>query len=174
MPNWCYNIIEVTGNEKDLKSFVKKIKGKDRDFDFNTIIPYPKEYAVLDKKCNKMRDDGVNFKDIPKDGYNNGGYSWCISNWGTKWNAVEPDVSVEKNIVQISFDTAWSPSINITEKLSEMFKTLEFKHKYEEGGCDFSGTITLKNGVTLSNISGLYNDFPISSHDWQEDLEGEI
>lgn len=46
MPNWVRNEIEVYGNEKDMQRFLKKIKSKDSDFDFNKIIPMPKSLDV--------------------------------------------------------------------------------------------------------------------------------
>jgi len=165
MPNWCYNEMEVTGSKENLVKFMDFIKGDKRDFDFNKVLPYPEEYEKLDLET---PDQFV--------GYNNGGYNWCIKNWGTKWNACEPnitltDVSPKSSIVEISFDSAWSPSEPITRKLSELFPDLTFKHSYEEGGCDFSGCLVCKNGKILEDKTGLYDDFPISEHYYEEDEE---
>ena len=172
MPNWCYNIIEVIGDNAEVNKMVEKIEGEDTEFDFNKVLPYPEKYAILDKKSNGMRDKNVDLKDIPTDGFNSGGYEWCISNWGTKWNACEPVVSADGNIAEISFDTAWSPSLGVTKALSELFPTLTFKHSYEEGGCDFSGFTIFDGGEVIEDKSGNYEAFPISEH-WDEDDEEE-
>jgi len=171
MPNWNYNIIEVIGDEAEINKMVELIEGKDTEFDFNKVLPYPEKYAILDKKSNEMRDKNVDLKDIPTDGFNSGGYEWCIENWGTKWNACEPVVSADGNMAEISFDTAWSPSLQVTKMLSKLFPTLIFKHSYEEGGCDFSGYVIFEDGETIEDESGDYDDYPISEHETWDDEE---
>ena len=174
MPNYCYNIIEISGDEDEINKMVELIEGEETEFDFNKVLPYPEKYAMLDKKCNEMRDNKVDLKNIPTDGFNSGGYEWCISNWGTKWNAIEAVVSALGDVAEISFDTAWSPSLELTKALSELFPTLDFKHSYEEGGCDFSGYILFENGDILEDKSGNYESYPISEHEvWDDEDEDE-
>jgi hypothetical protein len=44
MPNYVSNRLEVVcGNEQELNQFLSFVKGEDRDFDFNKIIPMPME-----------------------------------------------------------------------------------------------------------------------------------
>lgn len=161
MPNWCYNQIEIRGNKDDLIELAKSIKSDKSDFDFNNVIPYPKEYADLDTENNGK-------------GYNSGGYEWCIDTWGTKWNACDVIVSKNGNLLNIDFETAWSPSIPITQRLSSVFPDLKFKHSYEEGGCDFSGFVVFENGESVEEQDGYYDDYPITEHEsYDEDGEGE-
>lgn len=47
-------------------------------------------------------------------------YNWSISNWGTKWNACEPEIIIGKNYVKFIFDTAWSTPEPIFQKMTEM------------------------------------------------------
>ena len=70
MPNWCENEIRVSGDTKKVKAFMKFVKSKDQDFDFEKVIPLPK--GEWD-------------------------YQWCLDNWDTKWNAcdvVHPKISL--------------------------------------------------------------------------------
>lgn len=46
MPNWCQNLITITGLKEDLITFKQAVRSDDRDFDFNTLIPMPKELDV--------------------------------------------------------------------------------------------------------------------------------
>ena len=55
-------------------------------------------------------------------------YSWCVNNWGTKWNAM--DVSVGNNTIE--FDTAWSAPIPVIEKLAEMFPDVTITHTWAD------------------------------------------
>ena len=61
-------------------------------------------------------------------------YDWCISNWGTKWNAYGYD----ENGVDyhdgdsLCFQTAWSAPHPILEKLTEMFPEIELEHEWAD------------------------------------------
>jgi hypothetical protein len=179
MPNYCYNLVEVEGEEKEIKRLVDFVSTKDNEFDFESVLPYPKEWKELDNKVAQMRDDNIPFDKIPKDGYNQGGYEWCIRTWGTKWNSIQSTASDVQEIpnregvfrVDFEFDTAWSPSTSVTEALSKEFPTLLFIHKFEEGGCDFSGEYMFEGGECISAEDGEYDDFPITNHDEFRDYE---
>ena len=162
MPNWCYNRIEIEGSEKERLRMKAFIHGDDDDveFDFNKILPYPEKYAKMDAEVD---EDGIN----RSKGFNAGGYDWCIANWGTKWNAC--DVIVADDGFEIDFDTAWSPSLPVTLALSKLFPTLIFTHRYEEGGCDYSGFSVFRNGKEVDSAEGDYNAYAISNHDWEND-----
>ncbi len=57
-------------------------------------------------------------------------YEWCIRNWGTKWNACDPDWCLEEGILY--FQTAWSPPIPVIEALAEKYPDLEFTHRWAD------------------------------------------
>jgi len=157
MPNWCMNEIEVWGKNKSLRKLMDTIRNEDCDFDFNKISPYPANYIEQDNKVEGQFD-----------GYNNGGHQWCLKNWGTKWNASEPSVSIGVKYLMMSFDTAYTPSLPVTGKLSKLFPDLKFKHSYEEEGCDFSGYRVMKEGEVIREADGDYDAFPITDHIYEE------
>ena len=49
-------------------------------------------------------------------------YDWCIDNWGTKWNALEP---VWLDDTHVTFETAWSYADPILRKLSRKYPSLK-------------------------------------------------
>jgi len=87
-------------------------------------------------------------------------YSWCVENWGTKWDAgsVSCDTTVgnmellasaqDTSPVEITytFDTAWSPPTPVIAKLSELYPTVSITHSYIEEGCVFAGESCTKQG----------------------------
>lgn len=81
-------------------------------------------------------------------------YEWCIANWGTKWEACDPEVR-ENTIV---FETAWSPATPIVEKLAKMFPQLNFLYKYFEPGVNLAGINNYAQGNCLSCTSYDYNE----------------
>ena len=149
MPNHCSNILKIKGKQEDLAKFKKlaaaisteydsitgKAKKEKTIMDFNKFIPYPKKYKDLDKAAAKYQREHPNAFDAPKDGYNSGGYEWCINNWGTKWNAYEENLKEGRNMLTYAFTTAWSPPEKVLNKMATMFPKLNFKDTWsEEGG----------------------------------------
>ncbi len=89
-------------------------------------------------------------------------YSWCIANWGTKWDVSESRLHSEDlmpDLVQLAsgeeepdgsvefrFETAWGPPTAAFETVSLDFPELEFTLDYQEPGMGFAGTAKFKNG----------------------------
>lgn len=155
MPNWCENELYVKGTKKLVAEFQNKAKGE-KILDFNKFIPYPTKYAEADKRFREWREQNPNksLRDAPEDGYNNGGYRWCIDNWGTKWNASHfedyknnpdsEDWGDDWIELRYKFDTAWAPPLLIIRKMAQNFPELEFTLLYFESGAEFSGRFTIK------------------------------
>jgi hypothetical protein len=101
MPNWVRTTITVRGPGPLLAGLWEKVL-VDSGIDFNRIIPCP--------------------PDVESE------YHWNIAHWGTKWNATDDKVNVEKN--EIVFNTAWSQPIPIYDALSRQFRSLRFYCKY--------------------------------------------
>lgn len=92
------------------------------------------------------------------DGFNLGGYDWCFSNWGTKWN-IGDEVEFEDHGDELYFNflSAWSPPCEIILEMSNKFPILKFKMKYYEAGMGFKGTYKVEGGVVVKDVSSNYN-----------------
>jgi hypothetical protein len=130
MPNWCENETDITG-PKDVIDNILAIS-----------------------RVNRMEDDlGEHFfsmralHPIPDDV---DWYSWCIENWGTKWDIANPYVGVTQDkdtaTINLSYDTAWSPPIEFFQYLSRKFPDITISTKYYEPGMEFIGERTFSNG----------------------------
>ena len=89
MPNHCESDLRVfppsnVGPNDRLKDLVEFIAP---GFDFDKVIPYPEHYAEADQQRREDKDNGLSWDECRPDGYNHGGYEWCIEHWDTKWNA---------------------------------------------------------------------------------------
>lgn len=150
MPNWCDCDLFVTAETKnELDEFKAAVASEDRVIDANKIIPYPEVYKKLDDSAAALRKDpNTHWTEIPKDGFNSGGYEWCIENWGTKWNFCSAKITKEdENELFYTFETAWSPPIPLIAKMSEMFPNLCFVLKYYEQGMGYKGSVFYEGGV---------------------------
>jgi len=162
LPNWCDNKLHIFGaNSKELKRFEKfakrpdsvvcqlSIEGDEVDIlDFNNFISYPEKFA----KADEARRLGLS----EEDGYNHGGYGWCVSHWGTKWGACHVSSSMTKRSLFYAFDTAWAPPVPVIYKMAELFPKLEFHLNYAEAGCAFAGKLWVKGRRVLKDESGKY------------------
>ena len=143
MPNWCSNDLTIT--TKTPKQFTKLIQGitnnSDQPFDFNRIIPIPKE---LEETTAPNR---VNEKEmIAKYGYSDW-YNFCCAKWGTKWNACDVDLQLTSpTSLSISFNTAWSPPTPVIEAIAEKYPFADITLSFYEEGMGFAGEVFFSKG----------------------------
>lgn len=163
MPNHVENDLTVIGKTKDIKLFKKSVKSQESIIDADKIIPYPENFKTLDKISKQWELDHPQnpFKDRPKDGFNSGGYEWCVENWGTKWGFYEthlskPETYGDTTELTYHFKTAWSPAFPIITKMGEMFPQLSFILRYFERGAGFNGILEIENGKVTRNEDGKY------------------
>ena len=155
MPNHCESNLRVTGDTKTIDKMLERYSGE-VTIDANKIIPYPQEYAEADRKSEeaieRARKGEITFEEAyrVKDGYNNGGYSWCVENWGTKWGMYEfSEIDRTSTGIQVGFQTAWEPPLPIIRKMSEEFPELLFTLTYIEEGNGFSGVYEAQAGEVI-------------------------
>ena len=113
MPNWTENNVLFVGKKKQLKTLKNMLKSKDNDFDFNNIVPMPKN--IYRGSLGTVEEE--------KYGKNNW-YHWSIDNWGTKWNAVDTTVEENGSTLSYNFMTAWDCPREIVNALMRMRKTI--------------------------------------------------
>ncbi len=169
MPNWCENKLVIVGPERDMNAMLDTFGGHEsadeetRIFDFNKIVPYPKHLAELDERALEQRKEleklpsaqqaeYISKNGLPEDGFNHGGFEWCIKNWGTKWPAERARITTRKRgRLSATFQTAWSRPIPVIAAASFKFPTLQFDLRYYEPGMAFKGYLSMKNGLVLKS-----------------------
>ena len=111
---------------------------EEQPFDFNRIVPKP---AVVDfLSASDLRSSSM--EEHP----NRNWYDWCLSMWGTKWNAYEFE---EVFAGKYTFYTAWDPPIPVVRSLSWLFPEVEIAIKFYEPGMGLYGFNTYKAGEEL-------------------------
>ena len=155
MPNWCYNRLEVFGGDEEgysRKDFFSAI-------DLEKPNPTPLEIYLPMSDYHKTME-----------GYNNGGYSWCLETWGTKW--AESDFTIE-SIDDISsrftFESPWGPPIEGYQKISKIYPSLYFVHDWQEDGMCFAGVAIYHHGHIVFQKETNHEDWP----EWLEEYEND-
>ncbi|HMB06331.1 MAG TPA: hypothetical protein VKP69_21685, partial [Isosphaeraceae bacterium] len=124
MANSCDNDLTVEGPAEVLAEFLRFAAGESA-FDFNQFVPYPEAFQRQDEAVKTWDREHAGCRDWrarPKNGYNSGGYEWCIANWGTKslaWRVeVEPVIGYDGKLVQLafSFKTDRDPPLPVIKK----------------------------------------------------------
>jgi len=134
MPNWCWNHLEVSGDEIQLREFVEK------------SLVSPEENEIHDKT--EFSFEGTLPRGDRKDWYN-----WSLKNWGTKWDACEPHIDHNDiNYFAVSFETAWAPPINWIDNIMKDFPDLCFTLEYEEPGMCFGGRLSAQYEVIWDDL----------------------
>ena len=112
MPNWCDNSVTITASKEKIDAIEAGLKLSEQVL-FESIRPRPET-------------EEENW------------YEWNVNNWGTKWEASVHDFNRESdNTIWVSFDSAWSPPIELYEWMSE--NEYEVLAYYHEGGMGFIG-----------------------------------
>ena len=155
MPNHCENELFMNGDPGDIEEVFAYMKTENNEFDFNQLIPYPQKYKEMDDERQRLgyEDFHKKYGKEAKDGFNAGGYDWCVDNWGTKWNAY----SIFRDGSSVRFDTAWAPPEPIIMALAKKFPMVSFHHEYFEGGVGFAGGISYYG---LCDFDERYEDEP--------------
>lgn len=82
-------------------------------------------------------------------------YVFNVANWGSKWNATETQTEETDEAYLLYFQTAWTPVINVVEKLSKRYG-LDVYYQYIEPGCGFAGEMIYSDGDLIDE--GNYDD----------------
>lgn len=116
MPNWCTN--NATFEHDDPAMIKRMVDGFSEGRLFQEFVPCPQELlegvspAPEDKAEANMKKHG--FADW---------YTWCLANWGTKWDisndGFDPSIGDGDRSVFLSFDTAWGPPVQFYQRLEE-------------------------------------------------------
>jgi hypothetical protein len=163
MPNWCENLLIVSGDHNQLAGFVEKSilksdksKPDEWEFTFKGIHPIPHELLEINSNHGWNGDetdiDGKkvyqNHLDdlVSKFGYHNC-YDWSVANWGTKWDCNHISMQSSDNQFQVVYDTAWYPNFNWVKYASKAYPCLKFELKFYDLQSEFCGIAECKNGV---------------------------
>jgi hypothetical protein len=153
MPNWCANSLKLVAttaeSEKKLAEIVHELErakcaGESAEI-FKLIKPIPEALMITSGWLGKDTPEQAALEleqaaNLKKYGYKDW-YSFCIAEWGTKWdtntsNEDEP-YTIEGNQVTIYFDTAWAPPMQIYYALEDMGFKVEAT--YVEQGMGYIG-----------------------------------
>ena len=163
MPNWCSNELCISAGSATTEEIIDFLKERidryrkriqivreetkmhpfqsdpssvhRRLFDFDQLIPYPEEFAKRDRDSVTLsREEFKEKYGNDTDGFNSGGYEWCVNNWGTKWDA--EDVTYVPERSTFYFNTAWGPVKPIISALHKRFPDATLYYEYYEHGAD--------------------------------------
>lgn len=137
MPNWCFNSVVFRGSPTDLAALVERVRGDHAALGFAKVIPEPPE--VMESSEEGILTDRQ--------------HGWRCENWGTKWDVdVEssdaPGVTVGVSVrsLEMCFDTAWSPSLPVTDAMAKLFPALVVDHIYSDEAMALAGRAVWRGG----------------------------
>lgn len=121
MPNWCANLVSISGEEDQMTKFKNDAKTDKDVLSFEKMLPCPE---------------------------NEDGYNWRIANWGTKWDIDNTDTEIlfdSPYQLILRFITAWAPPEEFFNTISKRYPDLYFTCVYAEPGMDFDGMFSFGN-----------------------------
>ena len=132
MPNWCHNIIEISGPIEELNLFERTMhkfnnfSGMYDDFCLNQTVPIPKKL---------YQKENIDSKEIE---------DWIYANWGCR-DVFNVEINInnygETGLIIANCCSSWGPPEKWPGHMIKKFQLLSVKiHYYESGGCVY-GTI---------------------------------
>jgi Ferredoxin-like domain in Api92-like protein len=149
MPNWCENTFTVEGAEKDVQRFKQLAKPKatqaGADLSLASLYPIPEGVYQGDLGPEETQRYGKNnWRD------------WCITYWGTKWDADARLTNELPDFLVYEFESAWSPPVAWLTKVARDFPRLRFTLIYDEAGMGFAGTAIVDQGKLIVDTGKEY------------------
>jgi hypothetical protein len=153
MPNWCENQLTILcfNNETAeavLDAICERVDLPDGTQEltltFEKVLPQPEHISDSTTVTDKMPD----------------WWYWRNQNWGTKWDVEKttyPTVRLRadgKAEIAFVFDTAWSPSLPVSEAIARKFPNTIVAHAYDEAGMDFGGFVVWADGKMAEDENG--------------------
>ena len=133
MPNWTDNYVSFEGSKEKIQELKKLFASDKQVFDFNKIVPMPEDSDDFNATGSITHDQMMQ---------ENNWYFWSAKNWGTKWNAVEPNLDVDNECkLEYSFRTAWDAPRGVIQEIydsrDKIIKDLTYVkwscfHEFEE------------------------------------------
>lgn len=154
MPNWCENQLTILCFDKEtaeivLDAICEQVElpdgSQERTLTFHKVLPQPDHIG---------NDTLITSSGMPD------WWHWRNENWGTKWDVEQttyPTVHSRadgKTEITFLFDTAWSPSLPVSEAIARKFPTTIVAHSYDEPGMDFGGFTVWADGKTTEDENG--------------------
>ena len=137
MPNWCSNVIVITGDKDKIKTILEKLG----------TIPVNTDHKVFETL-------------IGADTESNGWYESNLKRYGTKWDVSPEDSNIEfsDDIITMSPPTAWSPPVPFCVTLAKEYG-VQVEIKFFEPGCDFAGrSVINEQGEIIEEDDYDYNE----------------
>ena len=196
MPNWVKNRMFINGNDKQVKNVLNAILNKNKDVDFNKIVPMPSSldvesssnailgYKIIThssdtydavnfaKKTKEEQDKCIELGNIYKENIEKYGhtdwYGWRLDNWGTKWNACD----TINDGTYVEFNTAWSAPLGIYEALAKMFPDVDISFDWADEDAGYNvGSGNLEDGKLYFTAldGGTKEAFELYMEIWQNE-----
>ena len=144
MPNWVWNRVTVSGEPEQLEAF-RKQAGMATPLDPAPVFSFWNFIKPADDIVEEYKAGDALSSD---DKSPNNWYNWNNREWGTKWDANDPEFtdSDTGKSIEYRFDTAWAPPEPVFYAMIQQFPELDFSIYYREeqgwgGEIDGSGGV---------------------------------
>ena len=151
MPNWCENQMWITTSNKDtynkIKTHLETKPEVNENGDYKDVGLFGLLYPEPDYENTIVKHA---FQDGFVEDKSQSWWDWRVTNWGTKWDVRSDDLfgvdfseddEHKEYIIELSFNTAWSPPLEWIQYCEEKYEAegLKFQLNYFEGGMGFCG-----------------------------------
>ncbi len=127
MPNWVYNNIIISGDSEKVEAVKAQLDATTQKPETETTS-YTTENPIF-SFWNIVRPSASDFEAYRDQGW----YDWNVTNWGTKWDASDVEVTDnEPGLWSVYFQTAWAPPHEALVALSDQHPEVSIRNEWRE------------------------------------------
>lgn len=137
MPNWCTNLIKISGNEDNLQRFISDFT-RSGNLAMSNILPTP---SYLLYKASEPTKTNIFVSCGDNQAYQMDWYKWRLFHWGVKWDLSVPEVCeclCSDNTYAFVCMTPWCAPSEFFKYISDMYNLDIVIYGYEPGVCFIS------------------------------------
>lgn len=165
MPNWCYNSMDINGDEEAKDELYRQLTYPVYDDENEGIVvlcgyPETKDKGITMREYHNLvklagdTDEKPGAKIYLENVYpclnSDVPYNDRLTEWGTDREAFSEYYTINKDTY--IFDTAWSPAEYAVNKIAEQYPELDIEYKYDEPGMCFCGKNDYADGKCYSSL----------------------
>ena len=161
MPNWCDNMLRISGDMKDVMGFHEKFLARRKEYVVGRLDKNGESESVIVSDpepnlwmWNTYAPEGEELVKYPYDGY---WYDWNCNHWGVKWDLRDQRFEIGDDFIEYYFRTPWGPPSLWIDKMAQDHPTINWNCEWDEEG-GFYGEMIWEDGDMVHGFERNHHD----------------
>ena len=155
MPDYCDNIVTVTGDPAALDAVAAACAGPRGPLDFDRLVPVPVQLRPappIEGPVHRALRAALNRPpptlDLPP-----AAREWCLDHWGSRWQAEDVRVERSPSALRYTFSTVHSAAEPVSRRISQLRPDVDVHHASSDAASDWAGYVLYRGGLVVDRLA---------------------